>query len=206
MSKRDVIVASALINACLLAGLFVFAITSKEKVLEESSYLAAQHLQAEPIIPTKEVVHMAIDLPEEKIIVEEEIAHVLPPVIEEKIVEKETEILKEHVVKKGDSLDLIAKRNKTTVEKIMQLNQLSTSLLQINQKLKLPEPAEIVAVKETAVQKPQQEEKYYTVKCGDNPWTIAMKHHLRVEELLKLNNLDQKKARRIKPGDKLRIR
>ena len=38
---------------------------------------------------------------------------------------------------------------------------------------------------------------YYTVKCGDNPWTIAMKHHMKVEELLKLNNLDNKSAKKI---------
>ncbi len=47
---------------------------------------------------------------------------------------------------------------------------------------------------------------YYTVKAGDNPWTIAMKYHLKVDELLKLNNLDKNSARRIKPGDQLRIR
>ncbi|HEY4254932.1 MAG TPA: LysM domain-containing protein, partial [Chlamydiales bacterium] len=47
---------------------------------------------------------------------------------------------------------------------------------------------------------------YYIVKVGDNPWTIAMKHHLKVEELLKLNGLNEQRARKLKPGDRLRIK
>jgi len=47
---------------------------------------------------------------------------------------------------------------------------------------------------------------YYTVKVGDNPWTIAMKHHMKVEELLRINSLNEEKARKLKPGDRLRIR
>lgn len=47
--------------------------------------------------------------------------------------------------------------------------------------------------------------KYYTVKNGDNPWTIAVKNHMKVDELLKLNHLDADKAKRLKPGDQLRI-
>ena len=48
--------------------------------------------------------------------------------------------------------------------------------------------------------------KFYTVKQGDNPWTIAVKNQLKVDELLKLNDLNDEKARRLRPGDKLRIR
>ncbi len=47
---------------------------------------------------------------------------------------------------------------------------------------------------------------YYTVKVGDNPWSIAMKHHMKVEELLKLNGLNEENARKLKPGNRLRIR
>ena len=48
--------------------------------------------------------------------------------------------------------------------------------------------------------------KYYTVKPGDNPWTIAMKHHIKVDDLLKMNDLDNHKAKKLRPGDKLKIR
>ncbi|HSX13751.1 MAG TPA: LysM domain-containing protein [Chlamydiales bacterium] len=47
---------------------------------------------------------------------------------------------------------------------------------------------------------------YYIVKVGDNPWGIAMKHHMKLEELLKLNQLNEEKARKLKPGDRLRTR
>ncbi len=48
-------------------------------------------------------------------------------------------------------------------------------------------------------------EEYYIVKPGDNPWTIAKKNHMRVEDLLRLNNMDQAKAKKLRPGDRLRI-
>ena len=51
----------------------------------------------------------------------------------------------------------------------------------------------------------QNSKNFYIVKPGDNPWTISMKHRMKVEDLLRLNNLDDKKAKRLRPGDKLRI-
>ena len=44
---------------------------------------------------------------------------------------------------------------------------------------------------------------YYTVKTGDNLWSIARKHDMRVQELVALNNL--KKPYIIKPGQTLKI-
>ena len=110
-------------------------------------------------------------------------------------------------VKKGDSLEKIAKAHRTSVDEIIRLNQLPSSFLRIGQVLKLPAERTIhgVAKAKSAVSDHGQPE-YYTVKVGDNPWTIAMKHHMKVDELLKVNNLNEEKARRLKPGDRLRIR
>lgn len=47
---------------------------------------------------------------------------------------------------------------------------------------------------------------YYTVQAGENPWVIAKKNHIKVDALLKLNNLNKQSAKKIRPGDKLRIR
>ena len=52
----------------------------------------------------------------------------------------------------------------------------------------------------------EQGPEYYTMKVGDNPWAIAMKHHMKVEELLRLNGLNEERARKLKPGDRLRTR
>lgn len=71
-------------------------------------------------------------------------------------------------------------------------------------------PVAAVKPKEKKGEAPQKsveaEERYYTVKNGDNPWTIATKNHIKVEELLRLNGLDDAKAKKIKPGDRLRIK
>lgn len=120
-------------------------------------------------------------------------------------------------VKKGDALAKIAKAHQTTVEEIMNYNQLKTTMLNVGQLLKVPKkglnsPTSIarISANESSFQTPTvssgQEPKYYTVKPGDNPWSIAAKNQMKVEELLKLNQLTQEKARHLKPGDKLRIR
>ncbi|NNM44227.1 MAG: LysM peptidoglycan-binding domain-containing protein [Chlamydiae bacterium] len=121
----------------------------------------------------------------------------------------------EVTVKKGDVLEKIARIHHCSIEEIMKANQLSSSRLRIGQVLKVPQKG--ARVKETHVAKSTASApatkssessstgKYYIVKPGDNPWTIAVKNHMKVEELLKLNNLDEKAARRLKPGDQLRI-
>lgn len=119
----------------------------------------------------------------------------------------------EVAVKKGDVLEKIARVNATTVEEIMRLNQLSSTKLKIGQVLRIPgktvkaQPVSAPVVKAVASPaKNSSAPKLYTVKNGDNPWTIAVKNHMKVEELLKLNSLDEEKARHLKPGDQLRIR
>ena len=49
-------------------------------------------------------------------------------------------------------------------------------------------------------------EDFYVVKEGDSPWAIALSNGIRLDELLKLNGLDEQKARKLRPGDRLRIR
>jgi peptidoglycan endopeptidase LytF len=110
-------------------------------------------------------------------------------------------------VKKGDVLEKIARQHHTTVAEIMKVNKLANSSLRIGQVLKIPNKAIRKAEPSTIVYSPQNNEgaKYYTVKKGDNPWTIAVKNHLKVEDLLKLNNMTEDQSRRLKPGDQLRI-
>ena len=113
----------------------------------------------------------------------------------------------EVTVKKGDILDKIARQNHTTVEQIMRLNNLNSTRLKIGQVLKVaPNSSKKATATPVAAQKNEGAPKYYTVKNGDNPWTIAVKNHMKVDELLKLNNMDQEKARHLKPGDQIRIR
>lgn len=116
-------------------------------------------------------------------------------------------------VKKGDVLEKIARHHHTTVAEIMKANHLTSSNLRIGQTLKIPtktlKKAEVVPVAHSSsadlAAQSEGGAKYYIVKKGDSPWTIAVKNHLKVEDLLKLNNMNEEQARRLKPGDKLRI-
>ncbi|MHC5373015.1 LysM peptidoglycan-binding domain-containing protein [Enterococcus sp. LJL120] len=74
-----------------------------------------------------------------------------------------------YTVKAGDNLYRIALSNKTTVAKLMELNDLSSEAITVGQTL-------IVA--ET-----------YTVKAGDTMYSIAKNNNLSVAELQELNNL-----------------
>ena len=64
------------------------------------------------------------------------------------------------------------------------------------------------ASKDTASLGPQKGSStdFHVIKSGDSPKSIASKHGLKVEDLLRLNGLDQTKARHLKVGDRLRVR
>ena len=81
----------------------------------------------------------------------------------------------DYVVKSGDNLYSIAKKYNTTVDEIKKLNGLTSGLLNIGMTLKIP----------------IQIESYinYTVKSGDNLYSIAKKYNTTVDELKKLNGL-----------------
>ena len=79
-----------------------------------------------------------------------------------------------YVVKKGDSLWLIANKYDTTVEKIKSTNNLKSNTLSIGQVLVIPSSSEFIT---------------YAVKKGDSLWLIANKYNTTVDNIKKLNNL-----------------
>jgi len=149
---------------------------------------------------------------------EEKIVYKLPEIVKNTEEQKKESLSSiktfEIKVKKGDTLEKIAIANKVKISEILKLNNLSSSsLLKIGQVLSIPQKdkkdivTKIEQPKEKIkIEKPKSLPEYYTVKVGDNPYTIAIKHNIKLSELLKLNNLDEKKARKLKPGNKLRIR
>lgn len=116
------------------------------------------------------------------------------------------------IVKEGDFLAKIARKHQTSVDKIIQMNQLQSHRLKPGQELKLPleAPSPIASTKNTAPSiaqsEPLQQEEYYTVQSGDNPWLIAKKHKVSLKNLLQINNLNDESAKNLKVGDKIRIR
>lgn len=123
----------------------------------------------------------------------------------------------EVTIKRGDALEKIARANGTSVEAIMKANDMKNDRLRIGQVLKVPvgtkkvgnaaaKAAKPVAENETQKSTSQDDVEYYTLKSGDNPWKIAKQFHMKLDDLLKLNNLDEEKARNLKVGDTVRVK
>lgn len=231
MNRRDTIIIAVLINTGLLAVLFMMAInTENRKTIVQPEIIAMQSPEttsSQPPASASERIERR-----EGARLQDEIDEVLRhyhPVNHTSFTNTETqqEIYKEPVmahsstqkspseeyvqvkVKRGDFLEKIARANGTTTEAIMTLNHMSNERIEVGQVLLVP-----VAKKnqETARPRPgatvasSTEPQYYTLKSGDNPWKIAKQFHVRFDELLSLNNLDEAKARNLKPGDVLRVR
>jgi len=101
-----------------------------------------------------------------------------------------------HSVVKGDSLWNIANRYGTTVQQIMALNGLSSSALQIGQRLRIPghAPTPLPDVSRLNT---------YQVKRGDSPFTIAQKHNMPLDRFLQINRLTNQS--KIYPGQEVYI-
>ena len=94
-----------------------------------------------------------------------------------------------HVVKWNESLDVISKIYRISVEEIMSVNNLTTNKLKVKQKLIIPiqaAPGDVI----------------YTVKNGDSFYSIAKNHSISAKELMEYNYIT---SSNIKIGDQLRI-
>lgn len=89
-------------------------------------------------------------------------------------VEKEENTIN-YTVQKGDSLYSIARKYSTTIDKIKDLNNLTTNLLSIGQVLLIPTDTNL--------------ETTYTIQKGDSLYSIAKKYNTTVDRLKQLNNL-----------------
>ena len=79
-----------------------------------------------------------------------------------------------YIVQSGDTLWSIAKKFNIPVNELKNINNLSTNMLSIGQKLTIPE---------------QDNYEKYTVQKGDSLWKISRQYNVSVEDIIKLNNL-----------------
>ena len=226
MTKRDTIIIAVLINMAVLLILCIGALKPNAS-LESSSRKLAQaeeiiqkkgQSKKDPIDPVDSILSQYIE--SEKGPLAQALPKIEIPISREEVptVEPKAAILaqavqqyKEIIVQQGDVLEKIARMHGTSVDEIMRINHLQSSRLQIGQILAIPQGRgssknESFPRQPCTLDKSVDEVKYYVVKIGDNPWTIATKNGIKVDDLLRLNQLNEEKAKRLKPGDRLRIR
>lgn len=219
MSRRDTIVVAVLINTGLLLILFVTAINSSD----EKAQLSYESMQPSN---TTEVVDMQPAINNTSSEDRQEPVAIASESFESRANEEQHSLANseqalgetadedtfvEVVVKRGDYLEKIAKNHSVGVSDIVKLNGLTSTQLKIGQLIRIPilakqEPVAVSDNKPNEATASNGQEKYYVVRSGDNPWLIAMRNGIDLEQLLKLNRLDEKKARKLRPGDKIRIR
>ena len=88
---------------------------------------------------------------------------------------KEEENLTTYEVKKGDSIYSISRKFNITPNELININNLSNTVLQLGQILKVPNN--------------QEQQKEYKVVFGDSLYSIARKFNTTVDELKQINNL-----------------
>jgi LysM repeat protein len=240
MSRKDMIIVSLLINAGILALLFLFATSPDDTVGEAQHGMAplAEALAEHPVSSPKKEPLAPIAQEEEDFDVitrsfladesdaafgHEEERYIPLEKQPEKIVQQaagspekmDSSPAPEYIeikVKKGDALEKIARNNGTTVEAIKQANQLTSVKLSIGQTLRIPVEAKRTAAQQgtsdtiAAAPPKANEPQYHVIKFGDSPWKIAKQYQVSVEDILKLNEMDEAQARNLKIGEKIRVR
>lgn len=222
MNRKEIIVFSVFVNSFLLVTLFMFALrptlkgevaldavtpvaAAPEKVIEKKPEIdqvdqILKEYIAKKTTPEKKEQQGSLsnELVASSRHVATKAAKAAPKKQESKVIEV--------IVRQGDMLEKIARRHRTTVREIMKLNDMSSTTLRIGQILLVQENTRKKVPMNKNVKATRPKEQYYTVKNGDNPWKIAIKNHIKVTDLIRLNGLTEAKAKRLKPGDKLKIR
>lgn len=232
MSRRDTIIIAVLVNAALLMILFATAIRTEDpaKEIQKKNKQGAELAVRPPTRPTLPVqdellnefitsVPTLADSGGESVFPYEETEIVAIPAqappanrssqpIASLTPASSVEQFVSITVKKGDFLEKIAKANNTTVASIMKASNLSSTQLKIGQVLKIPltQGDKTPAAPQSSAPQSAVSGEYYIVKEGDNPWLIASRNKINLEELLRLNGLDDQKAKHLRPGDRLKIR
>ncbi|NBO24125.1 MAG: LysM peptidoglycan-binding domain-containing protein [Chlamydiae bacterium] len=194
MNRKDTILVAVLVNVGVLLILFISSL--KPHTQQEWQALKIEEAQED----VKKIARVETKLDSKNETMPKEFSQV----IDEFLSESKSEIQIESKVEATplETKPVIAKETKKSPQQHEETSIATPSIA----------VAHHPAIKTTQTSQKEKDKNllsddhYYTVKNGDNPWTIATKNHIKVEELLKLNGLDSTKAKKIKPGDRLRIK
>lgn len=230
MNRRDIILAAVFINLGLLSLLFFFAMSTDEDKFNDQTDLNNNIAMVAEEAPQPILIETSSLLTEpgdeldnalkdyaSAIITSDYDDETPEPVLQIAKPKEEKAPLSgqfvEVTIKRGDALEKIARANNTTVEAIKQINHLSTDRVYIGQVLKVPVGIQAKASTKVVAAAPaapsvtsSSDAQYYVIKSGDNPWKIAKQFNVKFDDLLKLNDLDEEKARNMKIGERIRVR
>jgi membrane-bound lytic murein transglycosylase D len=105
-------------------------------------------------------------------------------------------------VKQGESLDLLAKKFNTTVADLKEWNSLKNNKLVEGQALLVYQISKNKSAEVVKNSSSKDSFTTYTVREGENLWTIAKKNNIRVSDILTWNKLPDEK---VKVGQKIKI-
>jgi len=214
MSRKDVIIVACLLNIALFMILFATASVWEET---QNETIAAVEEPVEHVVipestppaeivtqkqaPIDEIDEVVQEYTKRRDVLVKQPVNIVPstPILISK------EIISEVMVKKGDVLSKIAQAHGVSVEDILSVNGLTSTKLKIGQILKIKK----IITEKTTEPIPEIEkntQNYYVAQGGDNPWKIARKCKIDYDDLLRLNNLNEEKAKNLKIGQKLRIK
>jgi len=109
-----------------------------------------------------------------------------------------------YVVRRGDSLWRIARRNRMSVASLALLNGLSTTrVLRPRQRLRLSSAVPAVTKRKSATTRKRSRARSYVVRSGDSLWTIARGHGITVASLARWNSIGRSEL--LRPGRQLQI-
>ncbi len=109
-------------------------------------------------------------------------------------------------IKSGDSLSVIAHKNRTSIRYLKALNHLKSNTIQVGHHLLIPViPYETAkpAQSKAGVKNQRSYQLSYTVKPGDSLWRIGHKFKVSYKDIAEWNNL--KSGAVLSPGKKLKI-
>ena len=121
-------------------------------------------------------------------------------------------LFKTHIVKKGETIQRIARLYRVEVDPLLEINRVKkTSRLSSGMNLLIPTPKPQDIKPTVVVKKPNGEsqstkpqEMIYLIKKGDSLWSISSELGINIGALSRWNDLHPEK--KLMPGDKLKIR
>jgi membrane-bound lytic murein transglycosylase D len=118
---------------------------------------------------------------------------------------------KRHKIQPGESLNLIARHNNTSIKALMRVNGLHSHLIRVGHSLLIPTSKQplkyytlsVASRRYRGLQKASGDKYVYKVKRGDTLWDISRDYGVSVKSLLVWNNLSIRKF--LRPGQKINI-